>query len=460
MGVAFGCLGRAPDERGGLAPGEQQLLDRAWSQIGRRELVGREPTELEVALAALGLGLDERDLEDVVELVVGALVVAVAVLDDCEEAVDACAGTEFFGELTEECDLDVLVPLDMPTGQKPPRRSKRASQQDSTVSIDDRPGNDLRFESRSRSWFYNGAAPMPKTVDAGWPRTATDGVSTIDQARSARPKAMSLGLSPGHGRSGPGGYGSIRPMSVAHWDDVEWHRRAKGAMDASWQRLGDAAGTSGVGVNRVRVAPGKLPTPPHSHGASEELYFVLAGSGLAWQDEQVHEVRRATASSTAPNEHEHTFVAGPEGLEYIVFGTRHATEIGWLPRSRAIRIGWPWVEGATTIPGTRRQRRPQLEHGEPSPRPDNILNVDEVELEDNGTMTTAPLATRERSEQAGSALGAGRARQARLGAALPLRGGRGVRDPRRRGHARALAVAASAKRAARAARTSRSGPAT
>ena len=77
-------------------------------------------------------------------------------------------------------------------------------------------------------------------------------------------------------------------MSVAHWDDVEWHRRAKGAMDASWQRLGGAAGASGVGVNRVRVAPGKLPTPPHSHGASEELYFVLAGSGLAWQDEQVH----------------------------------------------------------------------------------------------------------------------------------------------------------------------------
>ena len=62
-------------------------------------------------------------------------------------------------------------------------------------------------------------------------------------------------------------------------------------MDASWQWLGNAAGTEGVGVNRVRVEPGKLPTPPHSHGASEELYFVLAGLGLAWQDGAVHEVR-------------------------------------------------------------------------------------------------------------------------------------------------------------------------
>ena len=79
-------------------------------------------------------------------------------------------------------------------------------------------------------------------------------------------------------------------MGIAHWDDVEATRVAKEEMDASWQRLGRAAGTVGVGVNRVRVAPGKLPTPPHSHGASEEVFFVLAGSGLAWQDDAVYEV--------------------------------------------------------------------------------------------------------------------------------------------------------------------------
>ena len=88
-------------------------------------------------------------------------------------------------------------------------------------------------------------------------------------------------------------------MGLAHWDDVEQHRRAKGEMDATWQRLGDAAGTKGVGLNRVRVAPGKLPTPPHSHGASEEVYFVLGGSGLAWQDDEVHEVRAGDAVITA-----------------------------------------------------------------------------------------------------------------------------------------------------------------
>ncbi len=190
-------------------------------------------------------------------------------------------------------------------------------------------------------------------------------------------------------------------MGIAHWDDIEHHRRAKGEMDATWQRLGDAAGTKGVGLNRVSVAPGKLPTPPHSHGASEEVFFVLAGSGLAWQDEQVHDVRPGDCVIHRADELEHTFVAGPDGLEYLVYGTRHPTELGWLPRSNAVRFGWPWVEGRTDDPWDREAEAPPLAYGEPAERPPNILNVDEVELERFGGMTSAPLATRERSVQAG-----------------------------------------------------------
>jgi uncharacterized cupin superfamily protein len=172
-------------------------------------------------------------------------------------------------------------------------------------------------------------------------------------------------------------------------------------MDATWQRLGDAAGTVGVGVNRVRVAPGKLPTPPHSHGASEEIFYVLSGSGLAWQDDAVHQVRPGDCVIHRADEHEHTFVAGPDGLEYLVYGTRHPTEIGWLPRSRAIRIGWPWVEGRDDDPWEIEATVPPLAYGDPAPRPPNIVNVDEVELETGKALTTAPLATRERSDQTG-----------------------------------------------------------
>jgi uncharacterized cupin superfamily protein len=192
------------------------------------------------------------------------------------------------------------------------------------------------------------------------------------------------------------------PMGVAHWDEVESRHRAKGEMDGTWQALGDAAGTRGVGVNRIRVAPGKLPTPPHSHTASEEVYFVLAGSGLAWQDGQVHEVRPLDCVVQRRREHEHTFVAGPEGLELLVFGTRHQTELGWLPRSHALRTGGTWIEGRADDPWEVEATVEPLAVGEPAPRPANIVNVDEVEHERyRDRMTTAPLATRERSTLAG-----------------------------------------------------------
>jgi len=191
-------------------------------------------------------------------------------------------------------------------------------------------------------------------------------------------------------------------MGVAHWDEVEFHRRSKGEMDASWQWLGHAAGTRGVGVNRVRVEPGKLPTPPHSHSASEELYFVLAGSGLAWQDGDAHEVRPLDCVIHRRDELEHTFVAGPDGLEYLVFGTRHPTEFGWLPRSRALRFGRPWAVGRDDDPWEIEATVEPLAVGEPAPRPANILNVDEVDHESwEDRVTTAPLATRERSTLAG-----------------------------------------------------------
>jgi uncharacterized cupin superfamily protein len=217
--------------------------------------------------------------------------------------------------------------------------------------------------------------------------------------------APRAGRRPGRAGTGtrPAVVTNCAAVGVAHWDEVEPHRRAKGEMDATWQALGDAAGTRGVGVNRVRVAPGKLPTPPHSHGASEELYFVLAGSGLAWQDGDVHEVRPLDCVIQTADHFEHTFVAGSDGLEYLVFGTRHPTEIGWLPRSRAIRIGWPWAEGRDDDPWDVEATVEPLEVGEPAPRPANIVNVDAVELETVRHQTFAYLTPEDKTTLAGLA---------------------------------------------------------
>jgi uncharacterized cupin superfamily protein len=170
-------------------------------------------------------------------------------------------------------------------------------------------------------------------------------------------------------------------MGVAHWDDVEGRRGANGEIDATWQRLGAAAGARSVGANRVRIAPGMLPTPPHSHNASEEIYFVLAGSGLLWQDEAVHEVGPGCCVVQLPDHFEHTFRGGPEGLDLLVFGTRHPTEFGWLPRSGAVRLGWPWVEGRTDDPWDVEAKAEPLAFGEPSPAPSNVVSLQEGDRE-------------------------------------------------------------------------------
>ena len=125
-------------------------------------------------------------------------------------------------------------------------------------------------------------------------------------------------------------------------------------MAASWQRLGDAVGCTTIGVNRVRIDPGRLSTPPHSHGASEEIVFVLGGSGWSWQDEQVYELRPGDCVVHLADHEEHTLRGGPDGLDVLIYGTRRPTEIGWLPRSRGRSVRLALGRGADGRPVGRR----------------------------------------------------------------------------------------------------------
>ena len=166
---------------------------------------------------------------------------------------------------------------------------------------------------------------------------------------------------------------------IAHWDEVKGVRREKGEMAATWQRLGDAAGTVGVGVTRIRVDAERLSTPPHSHAASEELVYVLGGSGLVWQDEAVFPVGVGDCVVFRANEAEHTLRGGPDGLDVLVYGTRHQVDYGWLPRSNAVRLAWPWVEGRTDDPWDVEAQAEPLDFSNVGERPENVVHLDEVE---------------------------------------------------------------------------------
>jgi uncharacterized cupin superfamily protein len=184
---------------------------------------------------------------------------------------------------------------------------------------------------------------------------------------------------------------------IAHWDEVESFHAERPPMGLTVQRLGDAAGTKGIGVNRVRIDPGRLSTPPHSHGRSEEIFFVLSGSGLLWQDEAVCEVRAGDTIVHLADREEHTLRAGPDGLEVLIFGTRHPVEYGWLPRSRALRFGYVWTEGRDDNPWLIEAEAGELEFASPGERPANVVALEDVEQDEDGDRMVAEAAGSEKS---------------------------------------------------------------
>lgn len=170
---------------------------------------------------------------------------------------------------------------------------------------------------------------------------------------------------------------------LTHWDEVEPRRREQGHLAGTWRNLGSAVGSQGVGVQRIDVDPGRWSTPAHTEGASEEIFYVLAGSGLSWQDGAVYEVGPGDCLRHLPHAEAHTLRAGPDGLSVLAYGhrIRHGNTV--LPRAG---VAWmfPAYVDVTTIGGgrhpyVREAAAGEPEVGEPAPRPASIANVADVE---------------------------------------------------------------------------------
>ena len=192
---------------------------------------------------------------------------------------------------------------------------------------------------------------------------------------------------------------------------------------------------------------------------------MLGGSGLSWQDEQVYELRPGDCVVHLADHEEHTLRGGPDGLDVLIYGTRHPTEIGWLPRSGRSASAGRGSRGGRTTRGTSRLQAEPLEFGEPAPRPPNIVNVDDASVDRGEGVRLRMVELRYLSRAAGSVQTGMRhrgrpGRQAQLPAALPrLRGGVLPRPRRRRdvptGRRRAPDPARARSSAARRARASR-----
>jgi uncharacterized cupin superfamily protein len=186
---------------------------------------------------------------------------------------------------------------------------------------------------------------------------------------------------------------------IAHWDEVERRLNEYGHIRARWADLGRAAGSVGVGVRHVVIEPGDIPTPAHVHPVEEEIFYVLRGSGLSWQNGKTYEIHEGDCLVHRAMAEAHTLRAGDEGLEVLAYGHRMRTPGAYLPNANRYWLNPSWTEaGHVSHPF---DAEPELEWPDPSPRPANIVNVADVEGEEWGERDMGGV-TRSLGDAAGS----------------------------------------------------------
>lgn len=175
-------------------------------------------------------------------------------------------------------------------------------------------------------------------------------------------------------------------MSVVHWDDVQPYRLQHGHIDAWWHLLSRQAGSLGIGVNRVRVEPERWSTPVHFHTAEEEIFYVLEGSGLSWQNGAVYEVAAGDCLVHRPRREAHSLRAGPGGLTFLAYANRVRADASHLPRADVSNVGEAWTEATygIEVAYAREAELGEPEVGEPAERRANIVNVESLEPDAEG----------------------------------------------------------------------------
>ena len=174
-------------------------------------------------------------------------------------------------------------------------------------------------------------------------------------------------------------------MGIAHFDEARVRDVEFGHFRTRWTFVGDAAGSVTVGVRRLQIAPGGWSTPVHEHGREEEIFYVLAGRGLSWQEGTTAEVGPGDCIVYLAHGGAHTLHA-LQPLDVLAFGPRVYDEGVGFPRLGLSFVGNRAVESVPgLVDGAPIQFIREVELGPPElprtpgPRPGTIVNIDAVE---------------------------------------------------------------------------------
>ena len=186
-------------------------------------------------------------------------------------------------------------------------------------------------------------------------------------------------------------------------DEIEAGVWDAGQIQARRRRLGAAAGADRLGVAIIEVEPGCRSTPPHSHVDEDEVFLVLAGSGLSYQssgsrDARTYEIGVDDVLLHPSSGDAHTLIAGDDGLAVLVVAEGSRTGLTWLPRTRQFWIGRRWTPPDSPSPFVADSQLEPLELPEPTAeRPPTIRNLADLPLSE-GSIGQLAYATRDARE--------------------------------------------------------------
>jgi quinol monooxygenase YgiN/mannose-6-phosphate isomerase-like protein (cupin superfamily) len=111
--------------------------------------------------------------------------------------------------------------------------------------------------------------------------------------------------------------------ALVNLEDVEDMAKRFGFGEQGEARFANRPlGAVRTGVSHQRLRPGVRQAFGHRHQHAEEVFVILAGTGRLRIDDEIIEVRPLDAIRVAPSS-ARAFEAGPDGLEFVVFGPHH-----------------------------------------------------------------------------------------------------------------------------------------
>jgi uncharacterized cupin superfamily protein len=96
--------------------------------------------------------------------------------------------------------------------------------------------------------------------------------------------------------------------------------------------LGGQTGLKRLGVNLIRIPPGKESFIPHAHSVEEEFVFVLEGVGVVVLDGVAHAIGPGDFVGFPTDGVVHSVISrGPGDLLYLTGGERSKVEVADMP---------------------------------------------------------------------------------------------------------------------------------